>query len=883
MCRKEEEMDKQDLLSCRVESRQIIKPWLMLGPFYEDLSATVEGLTLFERAGATVGVTAMEEVVVQARSILASTPREGEEMHFRGQSASWSLVRRPEAYLSWGTYNISNHLGAAFLTTVLRPNTPGAQQWRLAVGISSRAMVAINGEVVFDSASHSVSREDGFYTYTFEAALTEGESVVTVALFRLGRMAQVGFRLELLDSDLSAHVPLGDQLTEARRGEIEAELAGLRLARDVFYPHHEIGLTFTQLPVGAVRVALLSDDGAVLETAVPSAEALASREGFLSLCPAESLPDGRYEIHCTWLDAAEQPVEITGTTFEIRKVTPVAAPTGYGGEALATRKERVLMHYAHSQERRPIWPQVARYALLRQGVDGAPQVDEGAIRETCEFIAARKDCADFVIQGILRLMVWEREEQRLSTEINALMKDTVLGFKYWVDEPGDTVMYMGSENHRFLFHVAEWMAGQLFPTEEFTNSRQRGLYHATKGRMYITEWLRQRGRFGFDEWHSNSYFPVDIAPLLNVYDFAIYEDDKLRQMAGAILDYVFFDLAADAYRGVFGTTHGRSYGIYLKYPDFEGTASICWLLYGTGALTSGTSGMAPVCLATSNYALPEILYKIANDDEAVVDARVRQGILKGTAAHANFCVYRTPDYMLSGLQDHRKGEKESSSHVAQVTLGQKEGEQPAVVFWSCPLTSGEGSGLRPDYWSGHITLPRVVQHQNVLALTWRLPRYAWMTHCFFEPARFDEVRLEPVDAGTWAFGRVGDGYVGIFSENGMDFGDQGQYAGRELVCEAQENTWLVECGRAADWGSFDAFVAALKQAEIVADSGDLTYVSPSIGEFVTGWDVEPTVAGEPLALHRYALVESPWAYSAFGSGEMVIRYKDQAYDLWFNQ
>jgi len=25
------------------------------------------------------------------------------------------------------------------------------------------------------------------------------------------------------------------------------------------------------------------------------------------------------------------------------------------------------------------------------------------------------------------------------------MKDTVLGFKYWIDEPGDTVMYMGSE------------------------------------------------------------------------------------------------------------------------------------------------------------------------------------------------------------------------------------------------------------------------------------------------------------------------------------------------------------------------------------------------------------------------------------------------------
>ena len=46
-----------------------------------------------------------------------------------------------------------------------------------------------------------------------------------------------------------------------------------------------------------------------------------------------------------------------------------------------------------------------------------------------------------------------------------------------MDEPGDTVMYMGSENHRLLFHVAEWMAGHLYPTETFTNSGQNGLYH----------------------------------------------------------------------------------------------------------------------------------------------------------------------------------------------------------------------------------------------------------------------------------------------------------------------------------------------------------------------------------------------------------------------
>jgi hypothetical protein len=217
--------------------------------------------------------------------------------------------------------------------------------------------------------------------------------------------------------------------------------------------------------------------------------------------------------------------------------------------------------------------------------------------------------------------------------------------------------------------------------------------------------------------------------------------------------------------------------------------------------------------------------------------------------------------------------------VAQVTLGQKEGEQPALVFWSCPLTSGEGSGLRPDYWSGHISLPRVVQASPVLSLTWRLPEYAWMTHCFFEPARFDEVEI----GDRWAFGRVGDGYVGIYAHGGMTVGAQGQYAGRELICEARETTWLVECGRAADWESFDAFVEALRHAEITATDDGLIYESPSIGTFVTGWDVEPTVAGESVKVSGYPLVDSPWAQSAFGSGEMTLRYEGAVRNLWFNQ
>jgi hypothetical protein len=137
--------------------------------------------------------------------------------------------------------------------------------------------------------------------------------------------------------------------------------------------------------------------------------------------------------------------------------------------------------------------------------------------------------------------------------------------------------------------------------------------------------------------------------------------------------------------------------------------------------------------------------------------------------------------------------------------------------------------------------------------------------------------------GKWVFVRVGKGYAGIYSQNGMVVGDYGQYAGRELQCWAPENTWLVECGREADWDNFEAFIKALTMAKITETNNSLVYQSPSIGEFVTGWDVQPMVKGSPIQLHGYPLYESPWAYARFGSGELAIQYNGELYELWFNQ
>jgi len=865
---------KESLLACKVQASEAIKPWLILGPFYINFADRLKTLSFFEHPDSSVGKDVMNEVVEKAEEIICSSHYEGEESSFLGITKHWNLVRKPERYLTWGRYNFSNYLGVAFLTTKLTLESYGNKKFKFLT--NARALISVNGETVFDTDRSQGEVKDNLLEYYFDLDLQSKENTFSIALFRIGRASTVGFSIECLNDTLEVQVPLTKEISPEIRLEVENEVNGIRLERDVFYPDHNIDIILDRTPSSEVQlnVKLYSLDGKLLTESSPKSG------GRISLCSGREIPDGEYQISCSWGTKDDKP--ITDIDFYIAKITPTPSLVGY--EHLDKRRYMLLEHFAYNLDYlfgelwtpvagyilggyERIWAQVARYALGRY-----KEIDEDIIQDTCIFISERKDCSEFLIQAILRLMYWERKNPQLSPSIRALMKDTILRFRYWVDEPGGTMMHMNSENHRLLLHTAEYLAGQLFPTEEFTNSHLRGLEHVIKGRMYLIEWLRLRGRFGFDEWHSNSYYPVNIAPLVNIYDFASEEDYKLRQMVKQVLDYMLFILAEDTFHGIFGTTHGRTYASYVKYPDFEYTSSICWLLYGEGSLWGG-SGMGAVSLATSRYKLPKIFTKIATNSSIGVEAYHRQGFFTEKEQSANFIVYRTSDYMISSLQDYKKGEYAPQTHVAQVTLGNK-----AIIFWTCPSTSGEGPGLRPDYWSGNAVLPRVIQYHNVMALIWCQNLSSYITHCFFEPVKFDEVKFE----GNWIFGRVNYSYIGIYSQHGVSIGDYGQYAGRELICYVPNNIWLVECGSKAEWGSFDRFVEVLKSSQIIEKDEGLVYLSPSIGEFVVGWNIDPTVNGTPIKLKDYPLISSAYAHSEFGSGHIILQYGNEKIELWFD-
>ena len=164
--------------------------------------------------------------------------------------------------------------------------------------------------------------------------------------------------------------------------------------------------------------------------------------------------------------------------------------------------------------------------------------------------------------------------------------------------------------------------------------------------------------------------------------------------------------------------------------------------------------------------------------------------------------------------------------------------------------------------------------RNVAILLFRAGVTGWMSHCYFEPDRFNETR----EQGNWIFARKRDGYVGIWSENGSEVGSRGQYAGRERICRHRENAWVVEAGRKEDWGSFQDFVRAIVKTDPLRKDGKIVYFSPSVGTIQMGWEGAILLNGEAVDTD-YPLLDSTYGYSEYRSGKMLLRYGDEQVEL----
>ena len=178
-----------------------------------------------------------------------------------------------------------------------------------------------------------------------------------------------------------------------------------------------------------------------------------------------------------------------------------------------------------------------------------------ALRPTLDYIDARYDCADFSLIFLLRFYLEFKD--RFPDKNVQEIKNTVLNFKYWMDEPGSDSMCYWSENHQILFAVCEYLAGQEWTEEVFSNSGLKGFEHKEKAHKRIEYWMEQRFNYGFSEWYSNNYYPEDIAPMSNFIEFA--EDRESAERMKIILDLLWFDVASHSVNNTFVASSSRMY------------------------------------------------------------------------------------------------------------------------------------------------------------------------------------------------------------------------------------------------------------------------------------------------------------------------------------
>ncbi len=311
---------------------------------------------------------------------------------------------------------------------------------------------------------------------------------------------------------------------------------------------------------------------------------------------------------------------------------PEPAPDTYSQEPFADsyrqRRDALIDHCLKN----PAGPNIKGYyyELVRIACDKGP-VHESLIEAALDYIDERRDCSDFVMLGIVRLLYQLTGKRLVSQRLLDHAERTVLSFKYTPDEPGIDSMCYWTENHYIMFAANQYLAGQLFPDRVFTNSNETGRRRSARAERRVLEWLDLRYRTGFSEWLSHIYYDEDITALANLVDFA--RDPVIVKRAQIVLDLLFLDMALNSYRGAFGSSHGRSYGEEKRNATIESTTDTAKLMFGTG-IFAGADNMGAVSLALgNNYRLPRVIYEIANDRErALTINRQRMGIRLREAA-----------------------------------------------------------------------------------------------------------------------------------------------------------------------------------------------------------------------------------------------------------
>jgi hypothetical protein len=475
-------------------------------------------------------------------------------------------------------------------------------------------------------------------------------------------------------------------------------------------------------------------------------------------------------------------------------------------------------------------------ALARLSSGRAGAQTEGMILDMLPAIEDCHDCADFILVPL----IWCRKAYGgdIAPEVVARIDRAMLGYRYWMDEPGNDVQWYFSENHALLFHTAAYLAGDLLREKRFVRSGRLGREQSGVGLGRVRAWLDHFEHWEMAEFNSTPYFPIDLKGLTALMALSPHADVRARARAAIVR--LAEIVARSAHHGVLTAAQGRSYEHTLRAGRSLELSGIARMLWGSGNFGRRFHALPQLalCLRDHGLELPAELSDIADWQR---DEAQEWCFAQGQDRIAKLYHYKSRDYAMGSAAHYRWNEWGYQETVLHLRLGDNPDAQIWINHPGETIHSGYG---RPSYWGGSGTLPRVHQYRGLAVVLFdcaaEQPNF---THAWFPQSAFDTVSA----SGEIAVAESGGGMALLKGSAVLQLVTSGPTAGNELRLAGRKSSWIVRLGDTARNGDAKRFAAAFAGLVIREGAGaTLTVDDPEYGRVALHADGRVEAEGRTL-------------------------------------
>lgn len=453
----------------------------------------------------------------------------------------------------------------------------------------------------------------------------------------------------------------------------------------------------------------------------------------------------------------------------LRREEPMQLPTD-----IASRKQAALAFAADHGELR-IGRALAMLAVGRP-FDG---LLERMIEDTIDNVNERRDCSDFVM--VPMLWVYGAYRDRLPAALVERLREAILGYRYWVDEPGNDAMWFWSENHVLCFHVSQYLAGKMLPEADFQASGRKGAAQQALAEQRLGRWLASVEAHGLAEWNSAAYYPIDFIGLLALAHWA---DGDLAARSSALLDRLFEMIALHTLAGVPAGSMGRAYDKELRAGPLIELAPFSTVAFGQGWLNDGVAALTMFC--AGDYEPPSTLGALVSPEAGQA---LSAHYVQGYGAAARLALYKTAHVQLSTSVDGEPGKQGHQQHILDLRFA---GHPFARAWINHPGEDDPWGHRRPSYWAGNGVMPRVGQYGNAALMLYDIdPEHRIdFNHVYAPGESFDESEL----FGDWLILRSGRGFAALSPASPLQPVASGPGRGLEWRAPGRKAAWAVIVG-----------------------------------------------------------------------------------------